>query len=451
MGTTPATFNGSSSYAADLQQTITHAVAIASIPLNQLNSNVTALQSQSTELGYLQNGFNLIQSALQGLTTAATGGGLSATVEDNTIATANLNTSAAVTAGTYALNVISTGSPTTSVSNASLPAVSDPSASSISTSTSYTLSVGGSNFTITPTTNSLNALAQAINSSGAGVSATVLNLGSPSAPDYHLSLQSAALGNVPIQLNDGSQDLLSTLNTGTLAQYQINGQPATPISSDSSTVTLTPGLTVNLLGTGQTTVTVANDPTAAANSLSSFVSAYNQTVDELATNRGQANGPLTGQSVVFSLQQALHDLTNFSGGSGAVTSFADLGITFDGTGHLAFNQSQFASVAAADPGDLAAFLGSGTGSGFLASAASTISGLNDSTSGLFKSQQTSIQNRILADNLQISDTQTRITTMQNDLTARMSAADALLATLQSQSTFMLQLFQAQNAIANQGS
>ena len=154
MGTTPATFNGSSSYAADLQQTITHAVAIASIPLNQLNSNVTALQSQSTELGYLQNGFNLIQSALQGLTTAATGGGLSATVGDNTIATANLNTSAAVTAGTYALNVISTGSPTTSVSNASLPAVSDPSASSISTSTSYTLSVGGSNFTITPTTNS---------------------------------------------------------------------------------------------------------------------------------------------------------------------------------------------------------------------------------------------------------------------------------------------------------
>ena len=64
MGTTPATFNGSSSYAADLQQTITHAVAVASIPLNQLNSNVTTLQGQSTELGYLQNGFVLIQTAI---------------------------------------------------------------------------------------------------------------------------------------------------------------------------------------------------------------------------------------------------------------------------------------------------------------------------------------------------------------------------------------------------
>lgn len=394
MGTTAATFNGSSTYAADLQQVITQAVTVASIPLNQLNSNVTTLQGQSTELGYLQNGFNLIQTAIQGLTTASTGGSLSASVGDNTIATANLNTSAAVAAGTYTLNVISTGSPTTSVSNASLPAVSDPSASSISTSGSYTLSVNGSNFTVTPTTNSLNALAQAINSSGAGVSATVLNLGSPSAPDYHLSLQSTALGNIPIQLNDGSQNLLSTLSTGAPAQYQINGQPSTPISSDSSSVTLAPGLTVNLLGTGQTTVTVADDPTASASSISSFVSAYNQTVDELATNHGSAGGTLTGQSVVFSLQQALRDMTNFTGGSGSVASIADLGLTFDGTGHLVFNQSQFDSVAAADPGDLAAFMGTGTGSGFLASAANTLSGLNDPTSGLFVGQQATIENRI---------------------------------------------------------
>ncbi len=451
MSTTAATFNGSSDYAADLKQVITQAVTVASIPLNQLNSDVTTLQNQSTELGYLQNGFNLIQTAIQGLTTASNGSSLAASVGDNTIATANLNTSAAVAAGTYTLNVINIGSRTTSVSNSSLPAVSDPSASSISTSGSYTLSAGGSNFTITPGTNSLNALAQAINSSGAGVSATVLNLGSPSAPDYHLSLQSTALGKVSIQLNDGTQDLLSTSSTGTLAQYQVNGQPSTPISSDSSTVTLAPGLTVNLLGTGQTTVTVASDSAGATSAISSFVSAYNQTVDELAKNRGNAGGALTGQSTVFSLQQALRDLTNFSGGSGAVTSFADLGITFDGTGHLAFNQSEFTSVAASNPNDLAAFLGTGTGSGFLASAANTLNGLNDSTSGLFESQQANIQNRILADNQQISDTQARITTMQNQLTAQMSAADALLSTLKSQSTFMTQLFQAQNAIANQGS
>ena len=231
MGTTPATFNGSSTYAGDLQQTITHAVDIASIPLNQLNANVTALQNQSTEIGYLQNGFVMLQNAINSLTTGVNGGGLSASVSDNTIATANLNSSSSATAGTYTLNVISAGSPTTSVSNSGLPTVADPSSTSISTATSYTLSVNGSNFTVTPTSDSLNALAQAINTSGAGVSATVINLGSPSAPSYTLSLQSAALGNIPIQLNDGTQDLLTTLSTGTQAQYQVNGQPSTPISS----------------------------------------------------------------------------------------------------------------------------------------------------------------------------------------------------------------------------
>jgi len=448
MGTTPVTFNGSSSYAADLQQTITHAVDIASIPLNQLNRNVTALQAQATEIGYLQNGFNLLQNAIKSLTAGVNGGGLSASVADDTIASANLVSSSTINAGTYSLNVINAGSPSVSVSNTGLPTVTDPTSTSISTASSYTLTVNGSTLTITPVANSLNALAQAINTSGAGVSATVINLGSPSAPSYTLSLQSTALGNIPIQLNDGTQDLLTTLSTGTQAQYQVNGQPATAISSSSSTVTLAPGLTVNLLHTGQTTITVANDPSAASTAISSFITAYNATVDELATNRGTAAGPLSGQGIVFSLGQTLRGLVGFTGGAGSVTTLADLGVTFDGKGHLAFDQEQFASVAAANPGDLASFLGNGKDSGFLAAASSIIDGVTNPSNGIFQAQQATIQHRIDADNLEISDTQDRINTMQTQLTAQMSAADALLSKLQSQVSFMTQLFQAQNAIAN---
>ena len=450
MGTTPATFNGSSNYAGDLQQTITHAVAIASIPLNQLNANVSTLQGQSSELSYLQNGFALIHNAIDSLTKASNGGSLSASVADSTIATATLDSSAAVAAGAYTLKVISAGSTTTSLSKSGLPTVADPSSTSISTSSSFTLTVNGSSFVINPSTNSLNALAQAINSSGAGATATVINLGSPSAPSYSLSVQSTALGNVPIQLNDGTQDLLTTLSTGSQAQYQVNGQPSTPISSDSRTVTLAPGLTVNLVGPGQTTISVAEDSTSAASAISSLVAGYNATVDELANNRGSGTGALSGQSIVFSLQQTLRGINSFSGGSGSVTSLTDLGLTFDGFGHLQFDQSKFSNVAASDPSDLAAFLGTGTGSGFLAAATTALNGLTDSTSGLFASEQKVIQGRISTDNQEISDTQARITTIQNQLTAQMSAADALLATLQSQNTFMLQLFQAQNAIKING-
>ena len=41
----PATFNGTSQYAGDLQQAITQAVTIASIPMTELENNVTTLQS----------------------------------------------------------------------------------------------------------------------------------------------------------------------------------------------------------------------------------------------------------------------------------------------------------------------------------------------------------------------------------------------------------------------
>jgi flagellar hook-associated protein 2 len=187
-----------------------------------------------------------------------------------------------------------------------------------------------------------------------------------------------------------------------------------------------------------------------ANAISSFVTAYNTAIAELGNNRGTAGGALSGESIVFSLQQTLQDLASFSGGSGSVTSLADLGLTFDGTGNLQFDQSQFTSVAASDPSDVAAFLGTGTGSGFLASATATLQGLTDPTSGLFQSEQTSLQNQVNSDNTEITATQARITTMQNQLTAQMTAADALLSSLEAQNTFMTQLFQAQNAIANSG-
>ncbi len=191
--------------------------------------------------------------------------------------------------------------------------------------------------------------------------------------------------------------MLSTSTTGSLAQYQVNGQPSTPISSDSSTVTLAPGLTANLLAPGTTTITVASSSTGAANAISSFVSAYNAAATELDNQHGTAGGPLTGQSIVFSLEQSLRSITNYSGGSGAAQSLADLGLTFNQTGQLSFNQAQFASVAASNPSDVAAFLGSASaGTGFLGAATNILNGLDDPTTGLFQSAASTVQSRSTA-------------------------------------------------------
>lgn len=299
-----ASFNGTSQYAGDLQQAINQAVAIASIPLTQLEDNVSTLQSQSGELTTLQNDFASVQTAIQTLSSSTGSGSLAATLSDTTVASVAVDASSAATPGTYTLNVITPGSEATTLSNQNLPVVADPNQTSISSSGSFTLTVGSSNFTITPGSNTLNALAQAINSANAGVSATIVNIGAPSSPDYRLSLQSNTLGDTTIQLNDGTQNLLSVLSAGAAAEYQVDGQPSTPISSNSSTVTLAPGVTANLLQAGQTTVTVAADASAASSALSAFVTAFNSTLLELANNHGTAGGALTGQSVVLQLESS---------------------------------------------------------------------------------------------------------------------------------------------------
>jgi len=376
---------------------------------------------------------------------------LAASVSDSSVASVALDSTAAATSGVYTLNVTSVGSPTTTLSLDTLPVVADPSSASLSSSSNFTLTVGTSNFTITPSANTLNALAQAINSAGAGVNATILNVGSPSSPSYRLSLQSTTLGNEAIQLNDGSQNLLSTLTEGAEAEYQVDGQPSTPISSDSSTVTIAPGVTVNLLAPGETTVTVSPNASASANALSSFVAAYNQASSELGQNHGTSGGALTGQSIVFQLEQSLRDLTGYSGGDSAVSTLNDLGVTFnDNTGQLFFNQSQFESISASNPNDVSAFLGSASGNtGFLGAASTALTNVEDPTNGAIESSLSTNQQQITTDNNEITTDQANITTMQNQLTQQMSTADATIAGLESQVSYFTTLFtDTQDAITN---
>src|ERR1039458_8884014 len=129
-----------------------------------------------------------------------------------------------------------------------LPIISDPTSQNISTSGSYTLTVGSATPVSIPYAGgNLNGLAQAINTANAGVQATVVNVGSASTPDYRLSVQSNQAGQQSVQLSDGNQNLLAPSGTvGALAQYTVDGKQ---ITSTTDTVTLAPGLTVMLTGT----------------------------------------------------------------------------------------------------------------------------------------------------------------------------------------------------------
>jgi flagellar hook-associated protein 2 len=434
----------SSQYSADLQQVLSRSIAIASLPLTQLNNTLTDLQNRSTELNTLNGKFSAVQTAIQSLSTAVSS--TTAQVSNSSVLTAQSDATAVP--GSYTIDVVKAGSPSSALSLGTLPAVTNPATQSISSSSSFTLTVGGTPVTITPSGNSLSALADAINSSGANVSATIVNLGSPSAPNYQLSLQSTQLGDITLQLNDGTNDLMGTLSAGIEAQYQVNGQPATPISSDSSTVTIAPGVTADLLSAGDSTVTVSESSTDQANALSSFATAYNAAVDELNLNRGQGGGALTGDALIYTLSQSLRDISGFTGGSGSVQNLTDLGLTFDQNGHLNFDQTVFNSAAASDPGDLGAFLGSPTTGGFLQEATNTLTSLGDPTDGILETAISDSQTSIDNQNQKISDEQDRITALTTSLTTQIDNADALIASLEQQQTYFTTLFTDMNGLNN---
>ena len=308
----------------------------------------------------------------------------------------------------------------------------------------------GSPITITPTSNNLNSLVAAINASGAPVQATVVNVGGTASPNYELSIQGTQYANTAIQLNDGKQNLLTQLSLGSPVTYQVNGQPSTPASSSTRSLSISTGLTVDALATGTANVTVAQSASGVSSALSSLVTSYNAAVDEVNNNRGQNGGALAGQSILLQLSNVLHSLTDYSGtsSSGSVQSPTDLGLTFDTNGHLQFDSTVFNSAASSSISDVMSFLGSESGAtGFLSAASTALSSVTATTSGAIVQQMSSLATSISNIGSEITNDQTRLTLMQSNLTAQMAAADAAVASMQSQVSELTAMFSAENTEA----
>ena len=443
MGTTsstPTTFTGNSAFSADLQQVITRAVNIASLPIAQLQGQLGILTNQQTELQTLGSKFQSLQNALGSIDSASSANSFSASVDNQLVASASVGSGAQ--AGNYSVNVLSVGSQTNTISPNTIPAVPDPASGNISSSSTFTLTVDGQTFSISNAENSLNGLANAINASGAAVQATIVNVGG-SSPDYRLSLQGTHYAPTSIQLNDGTQDLLTTLATGSYVSYQVNGS-GTTATSDSRTFSISPGLTVHALTTGATNIGVSEDVGGIQSAVSSFVSAFNSSVDELQKNRGQNGGALAGQSIVSSLSDSLRKLAGYTpaAGSPGIQSLADLGLTFDQTGHLQFDSSVFSAAAGTSLSSVVNFLGSESSGGFLKAVGDILTGITDSTTGLVASDISSTASSVTNLTKKISREQDTVTQMQTNLIQQMSKADAAIAAMEQKVTQITNLFSA---------
>ncbi|PWT97007.1 MAG: hypothetical protein C5B51_32175, partial [Terriglobia bacterium] len=432
-----------SRYSQDLQAVINRAVQIASLPITQLNNEKAHLSDQSSALAGLDTVFLSLQTAIGAIGSALGSSSYTAHVSDSSKLSVTLGAGAGT--GTYSIDILSAGKYASSLTL-------NPWDNT--TGHTYKLSLKGQDplaLTV-DSSDTPQAVAAAINSQyGDKVSATVVNVGGDT-PDYRISLQGLTLADLqPDILVDGSSTGIQDPKvTGEPASYTMNGS-ATTATSASRAITVANGVVFNLAAgaTGTVDVTVSRSTAALSSALANLATAYNAVVDALAKQRGSSAGPLSGEPVLNQVSQALRDISTYGGQPGAIDGLRSLGLTLDNDGHLSFDSTTFQATAGKSLSSLDTFFGSPTTSGFLKLATDRLNTVEQPTTGLLPAAEAAVTAQSNSLTTQISNQQDRVDRLQQQLTTQMSAADALIASMEQNYNYIYGMFQAMQTAAQQ--
>ncbi len=369
----------------DINGLVTKLMAAESQPLKALDKKEAAYQSKLTAYGTLKGALSSLQTSVRSLNSTSKFNTMKATAADATIATATTTTAAK--AATYKLEVTTLAQ----AQKLAATAVSDPTAS-VGTGT-LTIDFGtytsGTNtfvanqnktaksITIDATNSSLNGIRDAINSSSAGVTASIVNDGG----GYRLVLtsnDSGADNSMRIVVDEGvggtntdtdglsklafdptaavgSGENLTVTSEAKSAVFKLDGITMTK-SSNTVSDAIT-GVTLSLLKTNvdtPTTLTVSRDTSGVKSAVEGFVKAYNElakTIKELGgydaeTKKG---GVLLGDAGLRSIQDQMRQTIGQQLGtqsSAGLSALSDIGVSFQRDGTLDLNTTKLSSVLA---------------------------------------------------------------------------------------------------------
>ena len=267
------------------------------------------------------------------------------------IATLTSNTN--VPAGTYSLLVNQLASQHKLISNESFSSITDT-----IDFDSVTITVsGGSSQTYTQ--GSLSDLRDAINSSGQGVTANIINTAGSSSPSYRLMLSSQGVGSdesFTMTVDQGTDDFgdpnsnLLTFATLQAAQDAILELDGISVTRTTNTFTdLIEGIQVDLTAAGSGTITIGSDTSAVADKIEEFVEAYNVVMDYIDDQfrydiDASITKPLFGNSTLLGIQTALKGIvtgvvSGLSTTTDAYATLAQVGIKTDSTNSLAVDRN----------------------------------------------------------------------------------------------------------------
>ena len=324
----------------DLEGLVTSLMSVEKRPLAQLQKQTTSYNTQISSLGKLSSTLSALQTTAKNLKPqvlqspldkfAKYEASLTKTASGGEIGTVTAETGAV--SGSYKLNVshLAQGQ---KISSGTLDGV---------VGGTLLIKVGDTETAVNITDTSAEGIRNAINQAKTGITASVVNgssgptlvLSGEEGTDKAFSLSGIAGLEYDATSNTGS---FTRAQEARNAEFTVDG---IAVSSASNKINdAIEGITLNLTGTGESTLSVKQDNTTnLKKSLEEFVTAYNNAASTLAS-MGSYNaetkvaGELQGNSILRETQQTLSKLVfNTTATSDGVSQrLADLGISFKGT------------------------------------------------------------------------------------------------------------------------
>ncbi len=425
-------------------------------PINVLQGQKTVLQAQQGVYTTLVSALGTLQSAAQGLSLSSDFNQKSAASSDASVLTVSADSTAQAGASTILVDTLAKAQ---TIESATFTSATD----SIGTGT-LTIHVGSTTtpVTIDATNDTLTGLQAAINSSGAGVTASIVNVGTKASPDYRLILQSKNTGTenavtVTGTLSGGTDPFAgggTVVQAAADAVFSVNGLTVTRSSNTVSDII--PGVTLTLLKEGNhdgivssadasATVSIGLNNSGVQSSIQSFVDAYNA-VNKIVSSQFSLDpttshqGVLAGDAALRGVMSRLRHELSAAGGNGVgFTHLSDIGISFQDDGSLALDTTKLNNALDTNPtgvANLFTLVQNGIGKRIPDAIDSMINPVN----GSLIAREQGIQARISDIDQQTADEQQRLTDYQNQLTQQFAALEQMVSQMQSQGNFLTDTF-----------
>jgi len=302
-------------------------------------------------------------------------------------------------------------------------------------------------------TTTLAGLAAKINALDAGVTASVVNAGTTAAPDFRLRVATTDTGASQALTIVGDDTTLGVTVTQTAqnASFTVTGF-TDPLSREHNAFDdVMPGVRIALTGKGgPVTVSVGTDVAGVTAKVQALVTAFNDlatfvngasevTQDTSSNDRTVTAGPLAFDGTVRSILSGLHGVVSAAapGLDGSLTLLAQVGITTQRDGTLAFDTTKLATALTNDESAVGKLFGGGATAGGIADRLHDYLTVLTRSGGLIDVGAKSVSDQIASLETQLAEGQRHIDEFETNLRATFTNLEVLVNSLQSQGAFLL--------------